>query len=775
MRIKLNIQRFAEDGTVIINVKADTKDFEKQIDQIQTRLKELDDKDTHEIYIGDVKVDGDVTSLTDEEIEEYNRLLDELEKLQTEAQNSANQLSTISDQTGGMSELKEEIKEVNDVIDDQKEAIGQLADTSSQGNIFTWNVAELEQELKKSTNELRALEREAERLQNKKIKIEANLEDYYTALDQTRQMTDEWLQTAQTTEQVENVLGMEDKQIEQINQKYSEQLSQLDEINAKIQENADSQSAIKVRVEETNAKLEDVRGFDKIKGSIGGINKGLNTTVKKVIRWGLALLGIRTVLSILTQSFSTLKQYNTELAQKMDDMRLMLAVALEPVINFIVQLAEQLLYVLAQIYEMLFGIDLYARANELSAKKMADSYGSASKSARDMRKQLAGFDEMNVLSDNVGASGKSGGGFNLKPPEEGNEPKWMQWLKDYGDLILAILGGIATALILLKLGVKGIKALGIGAIVGGVIYAVRKLLKYLKDPTWKNFGGIVQGIGVALIGLGLVTNNIKLIIIGAIVLIVGTFFRYWEKIKTTLEKGVKWLEEKSQWIHKKLGGVIGAIYDTLVADIRFIWDYFKDLTEAIKLKFDGIIQFIKGVFHKDWHEAFEGLYKIAKADLTPIFAFVEGMFNRIKTIGKTWAITFANMTTDVIKSAVNTVLGSVEMVINDFVGLLNGIIKIANKLPLVNVSTVKKVKLPRLAQGGIVNNPGPGVNMGSYIAGESGPEAVIPLDDKTLDRLGLAFARHTIINANITNTMNGRVISRELQKIQNSRDFAFNS
>ena len=30
------------------------------------------------------------------------------------------------------------------------------------------------------------------------------------------------------------------------------------------------------------------------------------------------------------------------------------------------------------------------------------------------------------------------------------------------------------------------------------------------------------------------------------------------------------------------------------------------------------------------------------------------------------------------------------------------------------------------------------------------------------------------INANITNTMNGRVISRELQKVNNTNDFAFN-
>lgn len=88
---------------------------------------------------------------------------------------------------------------------------------------------------------------------------------------------------------------------------------------------------------------------------------------------------------------------------------------------------------------------------------------------------------------------------------------------------------------------------------------------------------------------------------------------------------------------------------------------------------------------------------------------------------------------------------------------------------------MSNINLPRLARGGIVNNPGAGVNMGSYIAGERGPEAVLPLDDNTMDRLGEAIARHMNITANITNSMNGRVIARELQKVIDESNFAFNS
>ena len=40
--------------------------------------------------------------------------------------------------------------------------------------------------------------------------------------------------------------------------------------------------------------------------------------------------------------------------------------------------------------------------------------------------------------------------------------------------------------------------------------------------------------------------------------------------------------------------------------------------------------------------------------------------------------------------------------------------------------------------------------------------------------LGEAICRYITINANITNTMNGRVLSRQIQQIQNERSFAYN-
>lgn len=43
-----------------------------------------------------------------------------------------------------------------------------------------------------------------------------------------------------------------------------------------------------------------------------------------------------------------------------------------------------------------------------------------------------------------------------------------------------------------------------------------------------------------------------------------------------------------------------------------------------------------------------------------------------------------------------------------------------------------------------------------------------------METLGEAIGRYITINANITNTMNGRVLSRQIQQIQNERSFAYN-
>lgn len=88
---------------------------------------------------------------------------------------------------------------------------------------------------------------------------------------------------------------------------------------------------------------------------------------------------------------------------------------------------------------------------------------------------------------------------------------------------------------------------------------------------------------------------------------------------------------------------------------------------------------------------------------------------------------------------------------------------------------VGKIANIKLARGGIINNPGRGVSLGTnIIGGEAGAEAVLPLDDRTMDRLGQSIARHMTINATMINQMNGRTLSREVKQIMNESNFTYN-
>ena len=47
-------------------------------------------------------------------------------------------------------------------------------------------------------------------------------------------------------------------------------------------------------------------------------------------------------------------------------------------------------------------------------------------------------------------------------------------------------------------------------------------------------------------------------------------------------------------------------------------------------------------------------------------------------------------------------------------------------------------------------------------------------DSQAMETLGETIGKYVTINANIVNSMNGRVISRQLQRIQNEKSFAYN-
>ena len=559
------------------------------------------------------------------------------------------------------------------------------------------------------------------------------------------------------------------KQIIAENDKIGSQLDKMYAKEVKLNNAVDrtslAYSQIQSNVSGYKAKIESIKlqkqqsQVNEIKKGFDNVGKSVSSSIKHIGRLALGVLSVRSAYLLARQASSTLGQYDEQYATNLEYIRYLIAQAIAPALKYVVNLASTLLSYLNYIANAWFGITLFSKNSAKNFMKAKNSTGGISKNTGKIKKDLqtTPFDEMNVLNDtsSSGTSGGAGGGA-IAPSIDpslfaGKVPDWLKWIADNKDLILSVMAGITAGLLAWKLGLDGIKALGIGLLITGIIYTIQSLIDYLNDPSWENFGKIIQGIGIAIIGLGALIGSVPLMVAGAIVLIVGTIVKYWEQIKSFLQQGIDWLKGKSEWIHEMFGDEIGDLYDFIVDILQDTLNMFDGLFSGIKQIFDGIIKIIKGVFTGDWKQAWEGLKQV-----------VAGVFNSL------WSI--VKYPLNMIISGLNTLIRGANRIKFDIPSWVPGI---GGKQFGFNIP-----EIPKLAKGTILNNPGHGVPVagGKALAGEAGREAYLPLSDtQLLEELGSTIGKYITINANIVNNMNGRTISRQLQRIQNDSNFAYNS
>lgn len=521
--------------------------------------------------------------------------------------------------------------------------------------------------------------------------------------------------------------------------------SQLQEIEDKLKqadmgfEVGDTQK-LEAQYEKLSQKLTTLRqkqmdfnrtDLTKAQKSIENIGNSTSSVIKKVGKWALAIFSVRSAYMLVRRAVSTLSQYNEDLANKIQSIQLILASALEPIINRLVNLVYKLLYYLNYITKAWFNIDLFSSANEKALKNGA-------KSAEKMKKSLAGFDEMNIMQDTSTTTGTAG--VSIPAMEDVEIPSWIKWIADNKDLVIGGLIGIAGAIGLIKLGglIGGLNNLwkiikplfafiganaqiigGIILIIGGLAIAIKGIIGYLKDPTWENFGEILLGVGIIVAGVLLIFGKIPALItliIGVITALGIAIYKNWDKIK-------EWTLELVSKIKEFFGGAI---------------DWVKD-------KFNSMITFFSDLISK-----------------------IVGLFKTIGTkVGDAIGSAF--------KIVINGVLKAIENILNFPIKSINKLLDVINAVPGINIKTLPTFSLPRLAVGGIVNMPGRGVPVGGSITGEAGREGVIPLtDSQAMETLGATIGKY--ININLTNItkLDNRQIAKEQKKINAQSDFAFN-
>lgn len=461
-----------------------------------------------------------------------------------------------------------------------------------------------------------------------------------------------------------------------------------------------------------------------VQTGIDNVNKGLTKTVKKVTKWGLAIFGVRSAYMAVRSAMNTISQYEDGMKNNIDYIKYALAYTLKPIVEWILNAVVKLLQYVNYIAKAWTGKNLF---------KTADAFKNAQKGAKGLNKELqkttASFDEMNVLQDTK----SSGGGADIIAPNidltgmKGDIPQWLKWIVDNKDLILSVFAGVNVGLLAWKLGIKGIQSLGIGLAIAGVIYGIQSIIKYLQDPSFENFGKIITGIGIAVAGVAIIFGSWPVAVGGAIAAIVGLIISNWEKIKEFMLNICNWLEDNFVLVGKTISDVI-----------KTSLNLFEGLFKGVKQILDGIIRIFKGDFKNGISLAMRGIGNI-------------------------------------IISVLNTVING----FNAFILPIRSLIVTAGKITgkKWTMDTIKIPRIPRLAKGGIINQPGRGVPIGygQAIGAERGQEGVLPLtDSQQMALLGEAIGKYVRIDNVIDVNMDSRRINRILQNSSDRVNFASN-
>lgn len=165
-----------------------------------------------------------------------------------------------------------------------------------------------------------------------------------------------------------------------------------------------------------------------------------------------------------------------------------------------------------------------------------------------------------------------------------------------------------------------------------------------------------------------------------------------------------WFKEKFSQIQKAGQNAMDKVKGFFTSAKSKITSTFSNIGSWFGDKFRSAMTSVKNAF-SSWGSFFSGLWTKVKS--------------KFGSIGTSIGQAMGNA----VKNGMNGALSKVESAINKGIGMINSAIRLANKLPGINVGTVPKISLPRLARGGVLEKGQVGLLEGT------GAEAVVPLEN----------------------------------------------
>lgn len=336
-------------------------------------------------------------------------------------------------------------------------------------------------------------------------------------------------------------------------------------------------------------------------------------------------------------------------------------------------------------------------------------------------------------------------------------------IKLFGTAISEALGGNAAAKSAITFMLGSIdKIVGGITIVAGAISLIWGIFDWIKDGnlSLEAMEKILNGIGLVLIGISLLTGNWVLAIVGGIILIISWITKLkgensglFNNLKVIFERIVesfKRIIEAFKPLYDSLSGGIGSLLDlitmvinvvvetitfalalilpliegavNIIADViettvAFISGILAGIIDVLK----GIIDFIVGVFTGDWERAWNGVGNIFIGIINVLISVVEGAINIIVTI---------------INTVLNLVLGSLKALINAIGSAIESVASVIGikldlqiKGAIPQIPTARLKRIPTLENGGYPSK-------GMFIANEG----------SSMEMLGTINGRAAVVN-----------------------------
>lgn len=227
--------------------------------------------------------------------------------------------------------------------------------------------------------------------------------------------------------------------------------------------------------------------------------------------------------------------------------------------------------------------------------------------------------------------------------------------------------------------------------------------------------------------------------------IIAYFQSLWDSIVAIFTPLGEWFAER--WIDITvalanvaiwIGNMFQKAWDALTNIFSSIGTWFGERWNDVTTALSNVATWFGNIFKT----AFEAV----KNAFSTIGSFFSGVWNTVKSIFVNAGQMVGSAVGGAFKSAVNAVLGTIENVVNGFIGMINGVIGMINKIPGVSLGSIGYVSLPRLARGGIVDSPT------VAMIGEAGKEVVMPLENT-----GFLQTMGRVVGGAVVNALGGNL------------------